>query len=233
LLVPVIITCTQFVPLQGLKQEYADSRDSAIYEPVSDHFHTLELASRDDLFLALYESPVFHQEVRDFFVDHTGSSFIGDIILEAAIRHDVPVFLAFSLAWAESGFKPDAVNRNSSSIDRGLFQLNNRSFPDLGPAQFFDPEINTDRGLRYLRSCLDLGENRIVALAMYNAGRGRVNSGGTPKMTLDYISKIIDHQIELEEAFFNRFVISTNMSTNVSKDKNMVRYILDTGKGTK
>ena len=56
-------------------------------------------------------------------------------------------------------------------------------------------------GTKYLKWCLDNGENYIVALAMYNAGKTRVERNGTPRMTLDYISKIVSKQQELESGF--------------------------------
>ena len=56
-------------------------------------------------------------------------------------------------------------------------------------------------GTKYLKWCFDNGENYVVALAMYNAGRTRVERNGTPRMTLDYISRILSKQQEIESGF--------------------------------
>jgi hypothetical protein len=191
--------------------------------------YTVDVDPEEDYVLALYRNPLFHQQVRDFFALETGSLVIADIILGAAAKHQIPVMLAFSLAWGESRFNPEAVNRNAYSIDRGLFQLNSRSFPDLSEHQFFDPELNAEYGMKYLRYCLDVGDNRLVALAMYNAGRSRVTDRGAPKMTLDYISKIFDYHDALEERFEDLHL----RGKSISKDNGKVRYVLDRGSGSK
>ncbi len=145
------------------------------------------------------DDPKAREAAVHFFEELAGSKQLAHIILEQTAEHQVPAPLAFALVWAESSFDPRAVNQNRSSVDRGLFQLNSRSFPELEEAEFFDPETNARNGVAYLSECLDDGENEIVALAMYNAGRRRVNERGTPKMTLDYISKVLDYRERIEE----------------------------------
>ena len=81
--------------------------------------------------------------------------------------------------------------RNAASIDRGLFQLNDKSFPELSAEEMFDPETNARNGLTHLRFCMDQSGNEVTALAMYNAGSTKVRNGGTPKRTLDYVSRIL------------------------------------------
>ena len=83
--------------------------------------------------------------------------------------------------------------------------MNSRSFPQLSEAEFFDPGVSADNGLGYLRECLNIGEKEIVALAMYNAGKTRVEKRGAPRMTLDYISRILSKQQELESGFRQNF----------------------------
>jgi len=154
-----------------------------------------------DYGLALFRIESYRDRVVEFYARETGSDRIAGLILKYADENDIPLALAFSLAWAESGYNVRAVNRNSSSVDRGLFQLNDRSFPDLAEEEFFDPEKNARLGLGYLRQCLNAGETEIVALAMYNAGRARVSGRGTPLMTLEYISRILEHRENLEVRF--------------------------------
>lgn len=149
----------------------------------------------------LYRSPETRESIVSFYTDIIGSRGLARIILKEAYRNDVPFSLAAALAYVESSFDPRAVNVNHASVDRGLFQLNNRSFPELSAEEFFDPETNAEIGLAYLRWCLRHGENDITALAMYNAGRRRVNERGAPKMTLTHISKILSFRSRIEERF--------------------------------
>jgi len=143
----------------------------------------------------------YNEIVEDFLSRQSGSREITKVIMEETRRHNLPISLTFSLAWGESRFNPFAVNWNESSVDRGLFQLNNRSFPELQENQFFDPVLNTKNGVAYLKYCLERGDSEVTALAMYNAGPRRISERGAPKMTLDYIDKIISYRQELDDDF--------------------------------
>jgi hypothetical protein len=130
-------------------------------------------------------------------------------ILSNASAFNIAPGLAFALCWAESRFNPRAVNSKNrdASIDRGLFQLNSNSFPNLKEADYFNPSVNAYYGMAHLRWCLDSGGSVAAGLAMYNAGIGRVRSGGTPKTTLDYISHIMESQQRIEEAYASYLVL--------------------------
>ena len=156
-----------------------------------------------DAILELYRDPEYSEWVIDFFTGICLNGEIAQAIMKNADEFEVPPALAFALSWEESNFNPRAVGpRNSDgSIDRGLFQLNNRSFPGLELAAFFDIRINAYYGISHLRHCLDLGGSEVSALAMYNAGAGRVKGAGTPKVTLDYISRILENQRKIENRF--------------------------------
>ena len=195
---------------------------------------TIHVEADQDLSLILYRRAETRQAIIDFYSQVTGSSELAALILRYADLHDVPASLAFSLAYTESRFKATAVNRNSNSIDRGLFQLNSRSFPELSEAQFFDPETNVDKGISYLRYCLDVGENTIVALAMYNAGRTRVTQRGAPRMTLDYIARILEFQQDLENRLETSLVTKrTYVVKNDPKSPKRLSYVLDKSKSVK
>ncbi len=154
----------------------------------------------NDLVLTLYRNPVSRVRVIDFFVALTGSQQIAQTVLQYADEYNISPTLAFALSWVESRYNPYAVNHNSRSIDRGLFQLNSRSFPELGIEDFFDITTNVVNAMEYLSFCLEEGETEVVALAMYNAGRRGVDTG-TPRSTLVYISRILDYHAELEANF--------------------------------
>jgi hypothetical protein len=154
----------------------------------------------EDPGLYLYRIPYSRPLVESFYEQVTGSDRITRAILTAADDNDIPLPLAFSLAWGESSYKVHAVNRNSGSLDRGLFQLNSKTFAFLSEEQFYSPEINARYGLAHLRFCLEEGKTEIVALAMYNAGTTRVRRG-TPYSTLNHVAKIVEYREELEGSF--------------------------------
>lgn len=147
--------------------------------------------------LALYREEVTREAVVSFFVERAGSETIALPILYYSDRLDISLSLAFSLVWAESRFHPVAVNYNSRSIDRGLFQLNNLTFPHLTEDDYFNPEVNAFHGLKYLEFCLNQGKDDAQALAIYNAGLTRVIRGQTPPHTLRYVDKVLAYREQL------------------------------------
>jgi hypothetical protein len=154
----------------------------------------------DDTGLYLYRILYTRPLVENFYVQLTGNERVSRAIMTAADGNDIPLPLAFSLAWGESSYKVHAFNRNSGSVDRGLFQLNSKTFAFLKEDQFYSPEVNAEYGLAHLRFCLEEGETEIVALAMYNAGATRVRRG-TPYSTLNHVAKILEYREELEQSF--------------------------------
>ena len=169
----------------GFKTEYADD-----YSP------------EDDQGLALYRQPQSRPAVEWFYTHVTSNREVALAILENADKNDIPLSLAFSLAFVESRFKSDAVNSNANhTIDRGLFQLNSATFPKLTEAEFFDPKVSAKYGMSHLRYCMDVAGNDITALAMYNAGTSRVKQNKTPQHTLNYVAKISNYRGRLESKF--------------------------------
>ena len=147
--------------------------------------------------LSLYREEVTRQAVVDFFVDVAGSESTALPILYYADRLNISLTLAFSLVWGESRFRNVAVNYNSTSIDRGLFQLNSLTFRHLSEEDFFNPEVNTFHGLKYLEFSLSQGRDEAQALAIYNAGLTRVLRGQTPASTLRYADSILAYRDRL------------------------------------
>ena len=168
-----------------------------------------------DPVLAAYRDPAFRDMVVAFFRVLTGSEEIAEAVLANAAANEIPPALAFALCWEESRFNPRAHNRNrNETVDRGLFQLNSRSFPDLDIDDFYNPGINARYGLAHLSWCLNTAGTEVAGLAMYNAGSTRVRSAGTPKMTLDYISRVLKQQRKIEEQFAAEYsrVVSAEVS---------------------
>lgn len=160
-----------------------------------------------------FRNPDYQEWVINFFAGICSNREIAQAILVNADRYEVPPALAFALSFEESRFNPRAINRSNKdgSIDRGLFQLNNKSFPNLEIPAFYDVEINARNGIGYLRQCIDTGGSIVSALAMYNAGAGRVRSTGAPHVTLNYVNRILDNRIKIESRFHSRLLHEEEM----------------------
>ena len=193
----ILLLAVIILPVVSPNHDHRETAEDFYFEniavPPGDH----------DPILAAYNDPDTVEMVISFFEEITGARDLAAIILVNSAEFNVPPSIVFSLGWEESRFNPKAVNRANTdkSIDRGLFQLNSSSFPGLREEDFFDPETNAFYGIAHLKHCLDIAGTEVAALAMYNAGTGRVRAGGTPKVTLDYVSRILKKQRQIEENF--------------------------------
>lgn len=166
----------------------------------------LESLERKDPIAPYYQDPATKDSTLQFFSSLTRSENIARVILDNAQKFGVRPSLAFALALEESDFQVDAMNKNGDSVDRGLFQLNSKSYPNLQIRDFYDPETNARYGLSHLKGCLSEAGNEVAALAMYNAGNGRVVRGATPKKTLNYISRILAYEDNISTLFAAKFM---------------------------
>ena len=193
-----------------IAEELCESAPDPVLEP---EYPTLvfKMHQEQDIILEIYHDIEFRDMVTAFFGQVCGSPELASLILANAAEYNISPALAFSLCWEESRYNPGAVNTQNRNltVDRGLFQLNEASFPKLTEKDFFDPETNTRHGLAHLRWCLDTAGTEVAGLAMYNAGANRVSTGGTPKNTLDYVSRIINRQRRIDEFFLLEFARST------------------------
>ena len=174
----------------------------------------LDLEGGRDIISASYLDPEFRDGVLAFFHELTGSLDVAELVLSYAIAQDIDPALAFSLCAEESSFRPRAINHNrNGTVDRGLFQLNSASFPNLTITEFFDIETNVRYGVSHLRWCLDTAGSQVAGLAMYNAGAARVRSTGTPESTLDYICRILNRKQNIEEQFLLEYLRMVKIDT--------------------
>lgn len=166
--------------------------------------------------------PSTRSSVVKYLEERIGDKVVARALIEAADRHQVDPALVVAVSWQESRFRTTAsgVNTNSS-IDRGLMQLNSSTFTFLSEDDFYNPYLNADYGVSYLRQTLDLSGNTVTALAMYNAGPGRVGSLGAPRMTLDYIDHIFAFRSDLVRGFYEEYANgSVLMSRDIKPVKN-------------
>jgi len=189
------------ITIVDLSEETEDELSAAF----QDYFTEISLNRLTDDFdsgLTLYRHPLSRTAVEWFYFQITGNREVTQAILTEAEKNNIPLSLAFSLAHTESNYITNATNRNSNTtIDRGLFQLNSNSFPNLTENDFFDPFVSSKYGMSHLKFCLNTAGNEVSALAMYNAGTGRVRSNKTPQSTLNYVGKIMSYQKMLDQLF--------------------------------
>ena len=177
-------------------------------EDYEDEFLLAAFEDSPDPVMDYFRNGEYREWVTDFFTALCSNREIAQAILENSETFDVPPALAFALSWEESRFDPGAINRRNrdGSIDRGLFQLNNRSFPSLDNTAFFDISSNARYGIGHLRHCLNSAGSEVSALAMYNAGARRVMTQGAPEVTLNYINRIMENRRRIESRFLSRLI---------------------------
>ncbi len=191
----------QVITAELIEEEPEDDFSDAFYDHITEASFE-KINSSEDSGLTLYRQSFSRGAVEKFYSCIARNKDVALAILSEADKNDIPLSLAFALAYTESRYNPEAVNNNvNTSIDRGLFQLNSNSFPELTEADFFDPYISAKYGMSHLKFCLSSAGNEVSALAMYNAGTGRVRSNKTPQSTLNYVGKIMTYQKMLESLF--------------------------------
>lgn len=110
-----------------------------------------------------------------------------DIVREEAARQGVDPDLAAAVARQESGFRQNAVSPKGAV---GVMQLMPATAASLGVNPAIESE-NIRGGVKYLRQMSDRYGDTSKALAAYNAGPGRVDSGRElPQETQNYIAAI-------------------------------------------
>ncbi len=179
-----------------------NSEEDDLSVEFQDYFTERTLNNKTDDGLILYRQPLSRAAVEWFYYQITGNKNVTQAILSEAEKNNIPLSLAFSLAHTESNYKVNASNKNKNgTIDRGLFQLNSNSFPNLTETDFYDPFTSAKYGMSHLKFCLNTAGNEVSALAMYNAGTNRVRSNSTPQTTLNYVGNIISYQKTLDQMF--------------------------------
>jgi hypothetical protein len=176
---------------------------------------TIEDKIQNDTITAYYKNNGTKASVVGFFTTLTKSEPVALAILENATKHGVPASLAFAIAYEESRFNPNARNANQNSVDRGLFQLNSTTFPNMSEKQAFDPAYNAKEGVNYFKRILETTGNEVSALAIYNAGKTRVSQKGAPVTTLDYIARILNYEKNIDKLFTAKVVARNATLANI------------------
>ena len=135
----------------------------------------------------------------NFYYNITQNREVADTIIRYAIEYDIPLHLAFSIAYVESRFIPTALSptNGNGTRDWGLFQLND-GHRNWTRAQYFNIEKNTREGLSYFRFCLDNTSSYVEAIGAYNRGLRGVQINGVPQR---YVEMVLEYESFLDEKF--------------------------------
>ena len=111
------------------------------------------------------------------------------IIDECAEKYNIDNELIRAMIQVESGWDTQAVSNKGA---QGLMQLMPRTAAMLGVDDPFDAEQNIEGGVRYISDLTDKYRGDIEkALAAYNAGPTRVDSGDIPEVSKRYAKNIM------------------------------------------
>ncbi len=128
----------------------------------------------------------------------TSYSEMQDVIDKCAYKYNIDKELIQAMIQVESGWQTDAVSNKGA---QGLMQLMPKTAAMLGVDDPFDPVQNIEGGVRYISDLTDKYRGDIEkALAAYNAGPTRVDSGNIPDVSRRYVRNIMAlyHKIRQE-----------------------------------
>lgn len=120
-----------------------------------------------------------------------------------------------AIAWQESRFKTNAVNKNyDGSLDIGIMQINTKTlnsikkeYPSLTKERLLnEPCLNIFVGSMLLKRNFDMYGRKWISVGMYNAGMR--NKDHIIKNRYNYASKIFSHYNNIKEGVIKRIEIN-------------------------
>jgi soluble lytic murein transglycosylase-like protein len=97
------------------------------------------------------------------------SQSISSMVDHYAAKHGVPGGIGHGVVRVESRYNPKARN----GIHHGLMQISVHTARALGCGRnLFDPHVNLDCGMRYLRLAIERGGAGCAGISLYNTGVG-------------------------------------------------------------
>lgn len=120
------------------------------------------------------------------------------VIDRCANKYNIDQELIRAMIQVESGWKTDAVSNKGA---QGLMQLMPKTAAMLGVADPFNPEQNIEGGVKYISDLTDKYRGDVEkALAAYNAGPARVDSGQIPAVSSRYVRNVMALYHRIREA---------------------------------
>ena len=127
----------------------------------------------------------------------TSYTELQDVIDRCAEKYNIDNELIRAMIQVESGWDTQAVSNKGA---QGLMQLMPRTAAMLGVTDPFDAEQNIEGGVRYISDLTDKYRGDVEkALAAYNAGPARVDSGNIPEVSKRYVKNIMSIYRKLRE----------------------------------
>jgi soluble lytic murein transglycosylase-like protein len=119
----------------------------------------------------------------------TSYSELQDVIDRCADDYNVDSELIRAIIQVESGWNTGAVSNKGA---QGLMQLMPKTAAMLGVSDPFDAEQNIEGGTKYISDLTDKYKGDVEkALAAYNAGPARVDSGRIPAVSNRYVRNVM------------------------------------------
>ena len=145
----------------------------------------------------LNETSRIGRKSRSTISGKTSYTELQDVIDECAEKYNIDSELIRAMIQVESGWNTEAVSNKGA---QGLMQLMPRTAAMLGVTDPFDPAQNIEGGVRYISDLTDKYRGDIEkALAAYNAGPARVDSGSIPEVSRRYVKNIMTIYRKLRE----------------------------------
>ena len=120
-----------------------------------------------------------------------------DVINECADKYNIDNELIRAIIQVESGWDTGVVSNKGA---QGLMQLMPKTAAMLGVNNPFDPAQNIEGGARYISDLTDKYRGDVEkALAAYNAGSARVDSGNIPAVSSRYVKNVMAIYHKLRE----------------------------------
>lgn len=197
----VIIFFIKFLNTKYLSNAYAKNKYI-----VGEHKSNKKEKIKVDKFKATREKLII-----EYYSDIIGNKQIASHVIKYSKLNDIDASLLAAVINVESSFNPKAVNKNKNgSMDRGLCQLNNKTFKNLSVNEFYNPETNIKHGANFLKWCTVESKNNVVkALAYYNAGIGNVSRKKVGESTLNYINKVLKNKQQFDDGL--KIYLSENL----------------------
>ena len=113
----------------------------------------------------------------------------------AALRHNIPLWVLARTAYRESGFNPNEIGDNGTSIDLGMFQFNNRYLgwfcEKYGEFDPMNPYEAVEVAAQHLAWLHEQTGNWPDAIAAWNCGLTRCKIGRWPEITERHVDAVL------------------------------------------